>query len=85
MSKALSRLRKIKSAIEDIEFILEGLDFKVTSAVENRLIKPALRMHIVKVAEQFAKLKEENEFRIRVNFPAIKTTVEEVLSGANKQ
>ena len=70
MSKALSRLRKIKSTIEDIEFILQELDFKVTNAIEDKLVKPALRMHIVKVAEQFSKLKEENEFKTLENFTA---------------
>lgn len=68
MSKALRRLRKIKETIEDIEFILEEVDFKVTKAIENRIIKPAIRMHIVRIAEEFASLKEENAFEILENF-----------------
>ena len=68
MSKAIRRLHKIKEAIEDIEFILNEVDFKVTIAIENRIIKPAIRMHIVRIAEEFTSLKEENAFEILENF-----------------
>ena len=68
MSKSIRRLHKIKEAIEDIEFILNEVDFKVTIAIENRIIKPAIRMHIVRIAEEFTSLKEENAFEILENF-----------------
>jgi len=68
MSKALNRIEKIIKSIEDIEFILDDLDLKLTQAIENRVIKPAIRMHIVKIAEQFAKLKDENAFKILEQF-----------------
>ena len=31
-------------------------------ALEDRILKPAIRMQIISIAEQFNKLKDENEF-----------------------
>jgi uncharacterized protein with HEPN domain len=64
MSNPKLRLEKINNCIEDIEFILDNNDIKITKAIEDRLIKPAIRMNIVRIAEQFTKLKEDNEFKI---------------------
>ena len=62
MSSPQQRLKNIKNAIEDIEFILHSVDFKITQAIEDKILKPAIRMHIIKIAEQFNKLKEDNAF-----------------------
>ena len=64
MSSAMDRLNKILICIEDIEFILSTKDIKITQAIENKLVKPAIRMNIVRIAEQFSKLKDDNEFKI---------------------
>jgi len=68
MSNAIHRLQKIGECIENIEFILNDNSLKVTQAIENKIIKPAIRMNIVRIAEQFSKLKEDNEFKILENF-----------------
>ena len=68
MSDALSRVESIVKSIEDIEYILDGFDVKITEAIENKIVKPAIRMHLVKIAEQFSKLKDENAFKILENF-----------------
>jgi len=68
MSKARFRLKSIIEAIEDIEFIVNNKDIKITKAIEDKLIKPAIRMNIIKIAEQFSKLKNDNEFKILQNF-----------------
>ncbi len=68
MSKVLLRLESIVRSIEDIEFILNENNLKITQAIENRIIKPAIRMHLVRVAEQFSKLKEENAFAVLSQF-----------------
>ena len=68
MSKAQQRLLSIQEAMNDIEFILHNVDFKVTRAIENRILKPAIRMNIIKIAEQFNRLKDENEFALLSNF-----------------
>lgn len=68
MSSAVNRLNKIYECIENIEFILNTNNLKITTAVEDKLIKPAIRMNIVRIAEQFTKLKDDNEFKILENF-----------------
>jgi len=56
MSNANERLQKILKCIDDIEFILENNEIKITRSIEDKLIKPAIRMNIVRIAEQFSKL-----------------------------
>ena len=68
MSKALERVKKIIKSIDDIEFILDDANIKLTKAIENKIIKPAIRMHIVKIAEQFTKLKDDNAFKVLEKF-----------------
>jgi uncharacterized protein with HEPN domain len=68
MSKALGRLEKIYNCIEDIEFILNSTDLKITQVLEDKIVKPAIRMNLIRIAEQFSKLKDENEFKILENF-----------------
>ncbi len=68
MSEPLLRVESIIKSIEDIEYILEEFNVKVTEAIENKIIKPAIRMHLVKIAEQFSKLKDDNAFKILENF-----------------
>jgi len=68
MSKVKKRLQTILNAFEDIDFILENTDFKITKAIENKILKPAIKMHIIRIAEQFNKLKDENEFKILEKF-----------------
>ena len=61
MSSSSNRLNKIVDCINDIEFILNEKNLKITQAIEDKIIKPAIRMNIVRIAEQFAKLKEDHE------------------------
>jgi len=68
MSDALTRIESIVNSIEDIEYILDDFDVKITKAIDNKIIKPAIRMHIVKIAEQFSKLKDENAFKVLEKF-----------------
>ncbi len=62
MSNAIDRLKKIYVCIENIEFIMNESNLKVTHSIEDKIIKPAIRMNIIRIAEQFNKLKDENEF-----------------------
>lgn len=68
MSNAIDRLNKIYECIENIEFIINTSDLKITRAIEDKLIKPAIRMNIVRITEQFSKLKDDNEFKILEEF-----------------
>ena len=67
-SKEKQRLLNIQEAMDDIDFILHGVDLKITRAIEDRILKPAIRMNIIKIAEQFNRLKDENAFRLLENF-----------------
>ena len=58
------RLKKIYECIENIEFIISDSNLKITQSIEDKIIKPAIRMNIVRIAEQFNRLKDENEFEI---------------------
>jgi len=68
VSEAVKRLDKILECIENIEFIISSNDLKVTKAIEDKVVKPAIRMNIVRIAEQFAKLKDDNAFEILEHF-----------------
>lgn len=68
MSKPINRLNRILDCIEDINFIINDSNLKITQAIEDKIIKPAIRMNILRIAEQFSKLKDNNEFKILENF-----------------
>ena len=59
-----NRLDLILLKIEDIEFFIEQKNGKIMLALEDRILKPAIRMQIISIAEQFNKLKDENEFEL---------------------
>ena len=58
------RLELIIEKIDDIEFFIAQKNHKIVPALEDRTLKPAIRMQIISIAEQFNKLKEENEFEL---------------------
>lgn len=62
------KLEKILECIEDIDFILNHNDFENTQIIEDRILKPAINMNIIRIAEQFKKLKYNYEFEILKNF-----------------
>ncbi len=68
MSSAIHRLDKIIECIDNINFILSNNNLKVSHAIEDKVMKPAIRMNIIRIAEQFAKLKDDNEFKILEHF-----------------
>ena len=68
MSNSMNRLDKILECIENIDFIINDNNLKLTHAIEDKIIKPAIRMNIIRIAEQFAKLKDDNEFKVLENF-----------------
>jgi len=68
MSNVRRRLFSIQNILNDIDFIMNSVDFKVTYAIENKILKPAIRMHIIKLTEQFNKLKDDNAFQVLEKF-----------------
>ena len=59
-----NRLQSILEKIEDIEYFIAQKNGKIILSLEDRILKPAIRMQIISIAEQFNKLKDENEFEI---------------------
>lgn len=57
MYKAHQRLEKILECMENIDFIMNETSLSATESITNKIIKPAIRMNIVRIAEQFFKLK----------------------------
>ena len=68
MSKSKKILKMILEAIDDIDNIIKTNDIKITQALNDKLIKPAIKMHIIRIAEGFNKLKQNNEFDILSSF-----------------
>mgnify|MGYP000231582553 CR=1 FL=1 len=66
--KMPEKLEKILECIEDIDFILNHNDFEITQTIEDKILKPAIKMNIVRIAEQFKKLKDDFEIKILKNF-----------------
>ena len=58
------RLESILEKISDIEYFIEQKNGKIILALEDRILKPAIRMQIISIAEQLNKLKDENEFEL---------------------
>ena len=58
----------VLECIENIDFIINNSNLKITQAIDDKIIKPAIRMNIIRIAEQFSKLKDDNEFKILENF-----------------
>jgi len=61
------RLESILVSIEDIEYFIQQKG-KIVMALEDRILKPAIRMKIITISEQLNKLKDENEFEILSHF-----------------
>lgn len=61
MSKTNDKLKRILESVDDINFILK-------ENIEDKILKAALTMNIIIIAEQFVKLKDDNEFDILKNF-----------------
>jgi len=59
-----NRLKSILFKIEDIEYFIAQKNGKIMPALEDRILRPAIRMQIISIAEQFSKLKDENEFEL---------------------
>ncbi len=68
MSDRYDRLERITECIDNIDFILHDSGLKLTQAIEDKVIKPAIRMNIIRIAEQFARLKDDNAFEILQHF-----------------
>ena len=63
-----NRLFQINEKIDDIEFYVKNCDGKIMATLQDRAYRPATRMNLITIAEQFNKLKEENSLEILSKF-----------------
>lgn len=69
MSKSIKRIQNIEKKISLIESIVDSFNGKILKALEDEVqARPALLMHLVSIAEQINKLKNENDFEILEKF-----------------
>ncbi len=63
------RLETILSKIELIQQVVDMFDGSITKSLQNDVYgKPAIMMHLVALAEQFDKLKNDNAFEILMQY-----------------
>ena len=53
-----NRIKSILEKIEDIEYFIEQKNGKIVPALEDRILKQAIRIQIISIAEQFNKLRD---------------------------
>lgn len=63
-----NRLLQINEKIDDIEYFIKQCDGKIMVTLQDRVYRPATRMNLITIAEQFNKLKEENALEILTKF-----------------
>lgn len=63
-----NRLLQINEKIDDIEYFIKNCDGKIMTTLQDRVYRPATKMNLITIAEQFNKLKEENSLEILTKF-----------------
>ena len=71
MREPLNRVRVIGVKISLLNEIIADFDGDISQALlDEKVFKPAILMHLVAIAEQINKLKNENAFAVLENFAA---------------
>lgn len=69
MYEAVNRIKNIQKKISLIETIVEEFDGKISKALGDEVkSRPAILMHLVSIAEQINKLKDESAFELLEKF-----------------
>ena len=69
MYDSINRIKTIDKKILLIETIVNEFEGKISKALEDEIkSRPAILMHLVSIAEQINKLKDESAFEILENF-----------------
>ncbi len=66
--KVRTRIERMVRRIEDIEFFLKQKDGKIVEALQDRILKPAIRMQLINLSEDFTKLANEGAFDVLSRF-----------------
>ncbi len=62
------RLDKMLGKIEDIEYFIAQKDGKIAEALHDRVLKPAIRMQLVSLSEDFTRLTQNGAYQILSHF-----------------
>jgi len=62
------RIQKMLGRIEDIEYFLSQKEGKIVSALNDRILKPAIRMQLIALSEDFTRLTQEGAYQILSHF-----------------
>jgi len=62
------RLDTMLARIEDIEFFLAQKEGKIVAALEDRILRPAIRMQLIALSEDFTRLTQNGAFDILAHF-----------------
>jgi uncharacterized protein with HEPN domain len=69
MSETITRIKLISKKIDMINHIIQNCNNKISVALEDETIhRPAILMHLVSIAEQINKLKNDSAFQILEKF-----------------
>jgi len=63
-----NRLLQINEKIDDIEYFVKKCNGQIMLTLRDRVYRPATRMTLITISEQFNKLKEENYLEILTKF-----------------
>ncbi|WP_457595946.1 HepT-like ribonuclease domain-containing protein [Hydrogenimonas sp.] len=62
------RLDIMLAKIEDIEYFIAQKDGKIVEALHDRILKPAIRMQLIALSEDFTRLAQDGAYHILVHF-----------------
>ena len=62
------RLRSMLRKVEDIEYFIASMDGQIVKALSDRTLKPAIRMQLIALSEDFTRLTQEGAFNILAHF-----------------
>jgi len=62
------RLEKMFQRIEDIEYFIAQKNGKITEALHDRVLKPAIRMQLIALSEDFTRLTQNGAYQILSHF-----------------
>ncbi len=66
--KIRTRIERMIGRIDDIEYFLNQKEGRIVEALHDRILKPAIRMQIINLSEDFTKLANDGAFGILSRF-----------------
>jgi len=64
----VDRLESMLRKIDDIEFFISGKNGKISDALSDRTLKPAIRMQLIALSEDFTRLTQDGAYQVLSHF-----------------